>query len=111
MIPRRIVSKFVAGLPGGVERNKHLSGVVLSISSHRFALYARALESGERVAPKLVDANRARHPCVGTERGGMTGKIRGGSAEACGIGINVPQHFADSRDHQLARHTSTPSRR
>src|SRR5436190_8347458 len=93
----------------GVECDEHLSGVVLSISRYGAAFYARRLQSVECAAPKLVDADGARHPCFGTERGGVTAKIRGCSAKSCGIRINVPQNFANSCDHRPARHTSTPS--
>src|SRR6266480_6123908 len=109
MIPGRIISELVAGLSRGVERHQHLSGVVLSISRHGFTLDARALQSVERAVAELVDADRTRHPRVGAERGGVTGKIRGRSAKSRYIRINVPQHFADPRDHQPARHASTPS--
>src|SRR5438270_2753282 len=108
MIPSRIVSNPVAGLSRGVERHQHLSGVVLSISRHGFTLDARALQSVERAVAELVDTYRTRHPRVGAERSGVTGKIRGRSAKARCVRINVPQHFTDPSNHQPARHATTP---
>jgi hypothetical protein len=99
MIPRGVGGEFVAGDTGGIEAHEHGACGVVRVSDEMRAVDAVLAERSEGTVAEFVRADGAHHPRLRAKARRMTREICGRSAEVRGVGVNVPQHFADPDDN------------